>query len=337
MAFTSRTDVLDALGARRKNFLLSSHGRSTNKALTMSVNGLCIHSLKSMIHKQLCLKAVATDIAQEARLMLIANCPESPFGRLCITIPRDIHRGAINVRQRHNRRVLIRQTGPVVAEGTIILHALAQRARVHVRMEHRGAVACKLRHGALRAPAHEHVAAGKDLRATLRLRKQVIRWKVRADELCGPGVGVQAQDLAAASRRGVHLGAAIVLGAMRAVVIQADDLDAIFLAEPARVVLEAELGAVGHFEVAAVAVEAPDDATVGAVDLVHGAGVAGRDEVVALGIFVDAVDVEVVPRIRRVVARAGLTWVDGQDGFVWGDVVEAGPLKQKLAGRNVKL
>lgn len=86
-----------------------------------------------------------------------------------------------------------------------------------------------------------------------------------------------------------------MLGAVGAVIVQADDFDAVFLAEPAGVVLEAELGALGHFEVASVAVEAPDDGAICAVDLVNGTGVTGGDEVVALGVLVDAVDVEVVP------------------------------------------
>jgi hypothetical protein len=64
-------------------------------------------------------------------------------------------------------------------------------------------------------------------------------------------------------------------------------------------------------------VEAPDDGAVGAVYLVDGAGVAGGDEVVARGVLVDAVDVEVVPGVGGVVAGAGLSWVDGEDGFYY--------------------
>jgi hypothetical protein len=69
---------------------------------------------------------------------------------------------------------------------------------------------------------------------------------------------------------------------------------------------------------------------------VHGAGVARRDDVVARAVLVDAVDVEVVPRVGGVVARAGLAWVEGQDGFRGGDVVQAVPLREEAAGSDVE-
>lgn len=58
-----------------------------------------------------------------------------------------------------------------------------------------------------------------------------------------------------------------------------------------------------------------------------GARVARGDQVVAGGVFVDAVDVKVIPGVGRVVARAGLAWVQWQDGFVRRDVRQAGPLE----------
>lgn len=67
-------------------------------------------------------------------------------------------------------------------------------------------------------------------------------------------------------------------------------------------VLEAELHVVAELEVGLCAAEAPDDFAGGAVDFVYGAGVARGDEVVALAVFVDGVDVEVVPGIGGVVA-----------------------------------
>jgi hypothetical protein len=69
---------------------------------------------------------------------------------------------------------------------------------------------------------------------------------------------------------------------------------------------------------------------------VHGAGVARRDEVVAVAVLVDAVDVEVVPRVGRVVARAGLARVEGEDGFRGGDVVEGVPLEEEGARGDVE-
>jgi hypothetical protein len=69
---------------------------------------------------------------------------------------------------------------------------------------------------------------------------------------------------------------------------------------------------------------------------VHGAGVARRDEVVAVAVLVDAVDVEVVPRVGRVVAGAGLARVEGEDGFGGGDVVEGVPLEEEGARGDVE-
>lgn len=45
----------------------------------------------------------------------------------------------------------------------------------------------------------------------------------------------------------------------------------------------------------------------------NGAGITSGNEVVALGILVNAVDVEIVPRVGGVVSGAGLARVDGQD------------------------
>lgn len=83
-------------------------------------------------------------------------------------------------------------------------------------------------------------------------------------------------------------------------------------------VLKAEFGVVGHFKVGAIAVKTPDYGTVCAIDLVHGTGVACRDEIVAVSVLVDTVDVEVIPRIGRVVSGACLTRVDWEDRFCIG-------------------
>lgn len=74
-------------------------------------------------------------------------------------------------------------------------------------------------------------------------------------------------------------------------------------------VLEAERDVGTEFKVRTLPAQSPDDLARGPVDLVHGAGVARGDEVVAVAIFVDGVDVEVVPGIGGVVARAGLAGV----------------------------
>lgn len=151
--------------------------------------------------------------------------------------------------------------------------------------------------------------------ASLGLGQQVVGWEVGADKVSGPGFGVELQDLSAAGWCSVDFGSAAVLSAMGTVIVQADDFDTVFLAEPAGVVLEAELGALGHLEVASVAVEAPDNGAICAVDLVNCAGVTGRDEVVTLGVLVDAVNVEVVPCVRGVVSRTCLARVDWKNSL----------------------
>ena len=74
--------------------------------------------------------------------------------------------------------------------------------------------------------------------------------------------------------------------------------------------LEAELDALTELKVGFLAVEAPNDVAGGAVDLADGAGVASGDEVVAQSVFVNGVDVEVVPGVRGVETGAGLAGVD---------------------------
>jgi hypothetical protein len=53
----------------------------------------------------------------------------------------------------------------------------------------------------------------------------------------------------------VYLGAIIVFGAMSTIVVQTDHSNAIDLFQPARMVLEAEPGAVLHLEIGLLAVE----------------------------------------------------------------------------------
>ena len=112
-----------------------------------------------------------------------------------------------------------------------------------------------------------------------------------------------------------------VFAAVGGVVVQGDEFDVgVRRGEPAGVVLEAEFSGGGDGEVGEEAVEAPDDGAGSAVDFVQGAGVARRDEVVARGVFGDAVDVEVVPGVGAIVTRAGLARIQGQDGFCDGAV-----------------
>jgi hypothetical protein len=108
---------------------------------------------------------------------------------------------------------------------------------------------------------------------------------------------------------------AAIFSSVRGVIIQRDDFLATFLRDEAGVVLEAELDVVAELKVGLCATETPDDLAGCTVDLVYGAGVAGGNKVVTLGVLVNRVDVEVVPGVRRVVAGAGLAGVDGKDGL----------------------
>lgn len=66
--------------------------------------------------------------------------------------------------------------------------------------------------------------------------------------------------------------------------------------------LEGELDIGTESEVAVFSSETPDQRTSCGVDLVDGVGVAGGDEVGAGGVFVDGVDVEIIPGVGTVVA-----------------------------------
>ncbi len=221
-----------------------------------------------------------------ARATPIGHLKEAPHSRLRVAVPADVDRRAVLPLQRGHRGLLIRQASPVEPESPVVLHADPQVATVHIRVEHDLAVLRILGHGTLRAPVDHHVPRSRDhLRRPLALGQQLValRRVVAVDELGGPLVGVDPQDLAAALLSSVHLAARAVLGAVRGVVVQADDLNAIagVLLQPAGVVLEAELGVLAHGEGGLLAVQPPDDLARGPVDLVHGAGVARRDEVVA--------------------------------------------------------
>lgn len=259
---------------------------------------------------------------QLLRSALPCDLEEPPHPRLRIAVPRHIHRRprAIRILQRHDRRVLARQPGPVVPEAAVVLDALAQCPAIKVRMENGRTVGQVLRQCALGAPINDSIAIRQHLRRALALGQQprAGRRIEALDQLGRPIRRVEAQDLAAGGRRRVHLGAAVVLGAVRRVVVERDELDrrvARRVGQEARVVLEAE-GRVGtEGEGRLLAVQPPQDLAGAAGDFVHRARVPRGDDVVAVGVFVDAVDVEVVPGVGRVVAGAGLAGVEREDGF----------------------
>ena len=121
------------------------------------------------------------------------------------------------------------------------------------------------------------------------------------------------------------------------VVEEAEDGGRGVFVDEARVVLVREVEAIGEGEGGGGAVgfadKLPKDGAVLARDLVDGAGVAGGDEVVACGVFVNRVDVEVVPWLGGVEASAGGFCAVRRDEAVGReDVVKGGPLEKDLVG-----
>ena len=201
--------------------------------------------------------------------------------------------------------------GPVVAEAAVVLDAEAQKTRVHVGVEDGRAVGRELGDGALGAPVDQDIAVGQDLCGALGFGEQVVGRVESLDDFGLPGVGVDLDDLAAGDVVKVHLVAVTILGAVGRVVVQADDLltAVLRLCEEAGVMLKGKLNLWPQGEVGRLATELPDDIARSAVNLVHGVGVSGRDQVVPVGVLVDRVDVEVVPGVRAVVAGAGLAGI----------------------------
>jgi hypothetical protein len=121
------------------------------------------------------------------------------------------------------------------------------------------------------------------------------------------------------------------------VVEEGEDCRGGVLVAHARVVLvgEVEAGPEGEGGRAVRAAELPDDGPVRAGDVVDGGRVARGDEIVAGRVFVDRVDVEVVPGQGGVEAGAGAGGVGGVwgDGAVGGrDVAERGPFEEQFVG-----
>ena len=107
------------------------------------------------------------------------------------------------------------------------------------------------------------------------------------------------------------------------------------LVAEARVVLVGEVQAVGEGERGGGigAAELPEGDAIGAGDFVDGGGVASGDEVVAGIVFVDRVNVEVVPGEGGVESRARrFGRVGGNGAERRGHVVEARPFKEAFVG-----
>src|SRR5829696_6094378 len=133
----------------------------------------------------------------------------------------------------------------------------------------------------LAAPADQHVGVGQDLHVSLG----------GADELLWKGV--------LANQLGAHLllvepyrDAAGLFVHLRVGTVIEDGDGAVLVA--AGVVLVGELGAWTHLEVAVFPSQPPQDLPTVALYLVDAPGVAGREEQIAIVVYVYGVDVEVV-------------------------------------------
>ncbi|KAH3662565.1 hypothetical protein OGAPHI_005817 [Ogataea philodendri] len=209
-------------------------------------------------------------------------------------------------------------------------------------MEHNLAVCSVLGNGALRTPVHQHIARLQDLRRTLRFGKQAVWGLVVLEQLGLPRLGVHLNNFSAGNLVDLHQMAVFVLCSVGRVVKERDDLFLAVLGSPQVpcVVLEAESKATNVFKaragLARNASQLPDNLACLSVDLVHRGGVSGREQVVSVLVLVDRVDMEVIPRIARVITRTGITRVNWEHRLVRRNVVQRGPFKQHLAGLKVK-
>lgn len=105
---------------------------------------------------------------------------------------------------------------------------------------------------------------------------------------------------------------------MGVVFVKADNLNFTILFELAGVMLETEIGAFGRSNVRADTIEAPDNGTVSTVNLINRISAVRGYEVVAVSVFIDAVDVKIVPSVGGVVARSSLARVNREDSLCSG-------------------
>jgi hypothetical protein len=113
----------------------------------------------------------------------------------------------------------------------------------------------------------------------------------------------------------VDLVPSTIFRSVRRVVVEGDDLLATLGGNIPCVMLEGEFDLGTKSEVRVLAAQTPDYRARGAVDLVDCVGVPGGDQVGVMGVFVDAIYVEVIPGVRTVVAGTCLAGVEGEVRF----------------------
>src|SRR5919112_555289 len=167
------------------------------------------------------------------------------------------------------------------------------------------------------APAYQHVGVGQELHVSLGGGESLLWRGVLAHQL---GTHLLLLELYHdPAGLFVHLGVGTVV----------EDGDG-GVALASSVVLEGALGALTHLEVALLAPEPPYDHSVLSLYLVHGPGISGTEEQVAVGLYVYGVDVEVVVDVLGIIGRLDV-------GLLDSDVLQAMPLEDDLPGLDVHL
>jgi hypothetical protein len=135
------------------------------------------------------------------------------------------------------------------------------------------------------------------------------------NNLSGPVGCVDRDDLALREWVRVDFMAAMILSAMSRVIEQRDDLFIAFMLNEPSMMLETELDVGAKVKVGPETTQTPDDLTSGTIDFVYCTSITSRDQVVALGILVNRVDMEVVPCVRRIVSGTCLARIQRKDSL----------------------
>lgn len=158
----------------------------------------------------------------------------------------------------------------------------------------------KVGHG---TPANHDIATGESLYRTLGGNEHVVRVVVLVQELGGHGHFVDFNPFPRGDGRSVLLQRAV-----ERIVEEGKIVQVIVLGDEANVVLPGEGEVVFHGETIVVAAELPDDVAGGdtalgiiAGDLEDGMDVAERDQVIAVGVLVNGVDMATVPSALQLV------------------------------------
>lgn len=187
-------------------------------------------------------------------------------------------------------------------------------------------IRCELRVGGTVTPSNKDVPGIiQNLHISLRRRLQDLRMVVRNFQLRGSGFVIEMDAHSPTRRLRILVGMRCVIKKSYGVVIT-----------PARVVLPAEIcrGPIGQVcEVVCFPTQRPENCAGTSIDITHGMGMSSRYEVVALCIFVYAVDVIIIKRCILLVALC----VESLVCYVDKKMVRSAPLEEQFPCRDVNL